>query len=208
MGSKNIQEELFALKHDVSEVVCGIDEAGRGPLAGPVCAAAVILPSDFPTEILNDSKKLSHKRRGKAEKVIKERALWAVGWATNEEIDKINILQATFLAMERAFAKLSSQTPVDRALVDGNRRPPLSCSVVTIIKGDAKEPSIMAASILAKEARDRFMDCAAKKWPQYGFEIHKGYPTVLHQKNLREFGFCPIHRRSFHLHKQPSKELL
>ncbi|MCI2096725.1 MAG: ribonuclease HII [Sphaerochaeta sp.] len=207
MGRKNQQEELFPLQSNDPLHTCGIDEAGRGPLAGPVCAAAVILPPHFPIQILNDSKKLTHFQRQKAETVIKEQALWAIGWASNEEIDRINILQATFLAMERAYQKLATQAEVTLALVDGNRKPPLPCPVITIVKGDAKEPAIMAASILAKEARDRFMDDADKKWPQYGFAIHKGYPTALHQKNLREFGFCPIHRRSFHLHHQSDTNL-
>jgi ribonuclease HII len=197
--------ELFPEERIPENETCGIDEAGRGPLAGPVSAAAVILPEGFPLEILNDSKKLTAKERQEAEKDIKEQAFWAVGWATAKEIDELNILQATFLAMNRAYEKLACQTSVRLALVDGNRDPHLPIPVRTIVKGDATIPSIMAASILAKEARDRYMAFAAKKWPEFGFEIHKGYPTALHQKNLRLYGMCPIHRRSFHL-KSESEE--
>ncbi|MFA6845126.1 MAG: ribonuclease HII [Sphaerochaetaceae bacterium] len=201
-----MDSELFSKRGSKEICICGIDEAGRGPLAGPVAASAVILPKDFPLEVLNDSKKLSARQRQKAEKIIKEKAYWSIGWASAKEIDKLNILQATFLAMARAFSKLDKQIPVDIAQVDGNQKPPLHCQVQTIVKGDASIPNIMAASILAKEARDRFMVRCAAKWPQYGFEIHKGYPTLLHQKNLQEYGQCPIHRRSFHLKKQLKKE--
>lgn len=198
--------DMFGEEGKENLTVCGIDEAGRGPLAGPVCAAAVILPPDFPLDILDDSKKLTAKERQNAETVIKEKAIWAIGWATHTEIDTVNILQATFLAMERAFTKLENQHAVDVAWVDGNRKPPLGIPTKAIVKGDATIPSIMAASILAKEARDRFMRKAAEKWPQYGFEIHKGYPTALHQKNLRLYGYCPIHRRSFHLHHDETNQ--
>ena len=184
-------------------IIVGADEAGRGPLAGPVCASAVVLPKDFPFEILNDSKQLSEKKRLKAEPIIKEKALaWAVAWATPKEIDQINILQASMLAMKRAFEKVQAQlqnkniTP-EILLVDGNKTPNVNIQCQAIVKGDSKIPEIMAASILAKNARDRFMICAAKKWPQYGFEKHKGYPCPQHKELLREYGLCPIHRLTF-----------
>ncbi len=184
-------------------VIVGADEAGRGPLAGPVCASAVVLPKDFPFELLNDSKKLSEKRRNKIEPIIKEKALaWAVAWATPKEIDQINILQASMLAMKRAFEKVQLQlkqnnlTP-DILLVDGNKTPNVDIPCKAIVKGDAKIPEIMAASILAKNARDRFMVCAAKKWPEYRFEKHKGYPCPEHKELLRKYGPCPIHRLTF-----------
>ena len=184
-------------------IIVGADEAGRGPLAGPVCASAVVLPKDFPFEILNDSKRLSEKKRLKAEPIIKEKALaWAVAWATPKEIDQINILQASMLAMKRAFEKVQAQlqneniTP-EILLVDGNKTPNVNIQCQAIVKGDSKVPEIMAASILAKNARDRFMICAAKKWPQYGFEKHKGYPCPQHKELLREYGPCPIHRLTF-----------
>ena len=184
-------------------IIVGADEAGRGPLAGPVCASAVVLPKDFPFEILNDSKRLSEKKRLKAEPIIKEKALaWAVAWATPKEIDQINILQASMLAMKRAFEKVLAQlqnkniTP-EILLVDGNKIPNVNIQCQAIVKGDSKVPEIMAASILAKNARDRFMICAAKKWPQYGFEKHKGYPCPQHKELLREYGPCPIHRLTF-----------
>ncbi len=184
-------------------IIVGADEAGRGPLAGPVCASAVVLPKDFPFEILNDSKQLSEKKRLKAEPIIKEKALaWAVAWATPKEIDEINILQASMLAMKRAFEKVQAQlqnkniTP-EILLVDGNKTPNVNIQCQAIVKGDSKVPEIMAASILAKNARDRFMICAAKKWPQYGFEKHKGYPCPQHKEILREYGPCPIHRLTF-----------
>lgn len=203
-----MEQELFDLPEPALHQVAGIDEAGRGPLAGPVAAACVVLPDDFPVEVLNDSKKLTHHERQKAETIIKKKAVWAVAWATHEEIDKLNILQATMLAMTRAFQKVTKQKPaITTILIDGNRVPDTlkPYGAQAIVKGDAKIPAIMAASILAKEARDRFMTCAAKKWPQYGFEIHKGYPTALHQKRLAEYGPCPIHRKSFHLKKQSTK---
>ncbi len=204
-----MEQELFDSQGLPPDCVAGIDEAGRGPLAGPVCAACVLLPDHFPVELLNDSKRLTHRERERAEAVIKEKAVWAVAWATAQEIDRYNILQATMLAMTRALRKVQKLAEVKLALIDGNRVPGQVADIPcqAIVKGDAKVPQIMAASILAKEARDRYMDYAAKKWPQYGFEIHKGYPTALHQKNLRQYGFCPIHRRSFHLkHEEPPQE--
>ncbi len=184
-------------------IVIGADEAGRGPLAGPVCAAAVVLPKDFPYEILDDSKKLSEKRRLEAEPVIKERAIaWAVAWASPKEIDEINILQASMLAMKRAYLLVRKQLDTKNIipeilLVDGNRRPDVDIICQAIIKGDASVHEIMAASILAKNARDRFMVCASKRWPGYGFEKHKGYPCASHKAALRKLGPCPIHRLTF-----------
>lgn len=184
-------------------IIVGADEAGRGPLAGPVCASAVVLPKDFPFEILNDSKKLSEKRRLQIEPIIKEKALaWAISWATPKEIDQINILQASMLAMKRAYEKVLVQlnqkkiTP-NILLVDGNKTPAVDILCQAIVKGDAKVPAIMAASILAKNARDRLMVLAAKKWPQYNFDKHKGYPCPQHKELLRKYGPCPIHRLSF-----------
>ena len=184
-------------------IVVGADEAGRGPLAGPVCAAAVVLPSDFPFELLNDSKKLSEKKRDIAEPVIKEKAIaWAVAWATHKEIDEINILQASMLAMKRAYLKVQKQLEAkgitaEILLVDGNKRPDVDIPCKAIVKGDATVHEIMAASILAKNARDRFMVKCAERWPQYGFEKHKGYPCASHKAALRKYGPCPIHRLTF-----------
>ena len=176
--------------------ICGIDEAGRGPLAGPVFAAAVILPADARIEGLNDSKKLSEKKREQLFDVVKETAVsWSVAFATEREIDEINILQATFLAMRRACEGLT--VPADYALVDGNRMPLLPVPAETIIKGDASSASIAAASILAKVSRDRLMRELDALYPEYQFAKHKGYGTKLHTDLLRQYGPCPIHRRSF-----------
>lgn len=176
--------------------VCGIDEAGRGPLAGPVCAAAVILPPDCDIPGLNDSKKLSEKKREALFPVIQEKALaFGVGWATAEEIDRVNILQATFLAMARAVEALP--TPADYALVDGNRMPPLPIPGETIVKGDATSASIAAASILAKVSRDRLLRRLDEAHPEYGFAKHKGYGTKAHYEAIRKYGLLPEHRRSF-----------
>ena len=176
--------------------VCGIDEAGRGPLAGPVCAAAVILPPDCDIPGLNDSKKLSEKKREALFPVIQEKALaFGIGWATAEEIDRVNILQATFLAMARAVEALP--TPADYALVDGNRMPPLPIPGETIVKGDATSASIAAASILAKVSRDRLLRRLDEEHPEYGFAKHKGYGTKAHYEAIRKYGLLPEHRRSF-----------
>lgn len=176
--------------------VCGIDEAGRGPLAGPVCAAAVLLPEGLVIDGLNDSKKLSEKKRELLFPVIQENALaFGIGFADEKEIDEINILQATFLAMRRAFDAM--QRRCDYVLVDGNRMPPMPVSGETVVKGDAKSPSIAAASILAKVSRDRVMLEYAKQYPEYQFEKHKGYGTKAHVEALRAFGPSPIHRRTF-----------
>lgn len=176
--------------------VCGIDEAGRGPLAGPVCAAAVILPPDCDIPGLNDSKKLSEKKREALFPVIQEKALaFGVGWATAEEIDRVNILQATFLAMARAVEALPA--PADYALVDGNRMPPLPIPGETIVKGDATSASIAAASILAKVSRDRLLRRLDEEHPEYGFAKHKGYGTKAHYEAIRKYGLLPEHRRGF-----------
>lgn len=176
--------------------VCGIDEAGRGPLAGPVYAAAVWLPEGLVLDGLNDSKKLSEKKREALLPVILENAVsYGIGFATEREIDEINILQATFLAMRRAFDVM--QKRCDYALIDGNRMPPLPVPGETIVKGDAKSPSVAAASILAKVSRDRVMLEYAKQYPEYQFEKHKGYGTKVHVEALHTYGPSPIHRKTF-----------
>ena len=176
--------------------VCGVDEAGRGPLAGPVYAAAVILPPDVRIEGLNDSKKLTEKKREALFPVICETAAsFSIAFADEKEIDAYNILQATYLAMRRAVEGLD--VPADYALIDGNRMPPLVIAGETIIKGDAVCQSIAAASVLAKVSRDRFMLEMDAQYPQYGFSKHKGYGTKEHYAALREFGPSPIHRLTF-----------
>lgn len=177
-------------------LVCGVDEAGRGPLAGPVVAAAVILDPARPIAGLNDSKKLSEKRRDALAGLIRERALaWAVAEATVEEIDRLNILQASMLAMQRAVAALAVRPEL--AMVDGNRCPVLEMPCEAVIKGDGKIASIAAASILAKTVRDAGMRVLHAQYPNYGFDRHMGYPTVAHFSALAEFGASPVHRRSF-----------
>lgn len=177
-------------------VICGVDEAGRGPLAGPVCAAAVILPFGLEIPGLNDSKKLTDKRRRELFPVIKEKALaYGIGLADHKEIDEINILQATFLAMERAISQLSIQP--DLALIDGNRAKDFGIPVQTVVKGDSLSASIAAASILAKVTRDDLMLELAKDYPGYGFEIHKGYGTKAHYEKLTAYGPSEIHRMTF-----------
>lgn len=176
--------------------VCGVDEAGRGPLAGPVCAAAVILPRDLIIEGVNDSKKLSEKKRELLFDIIKGQAkAYGIGWASVEEIEKINILNATMLAMKRAVESLNIKA--DFAYIDGNRKPDLDIPCETIIKGDAKSTSVAAASILAKVSRDRLMLEYAKQYPEYGFDKHKGYGTKVHNEAILKHGACPIHRMSF-----------
>ena len=178
------------------ELICGVDEAGRGPLAGPVCAAAVILPKGLVIPGLNDSKKLSDKRRRELFPVIQQEAVsFGIAFASQEEIDEINILQATFLAMRRAMEQLNPQP--EFALIDGNRETDFGVPCKTVIKGDSLSANIAAASILAKVTRDRFMLEMDEKYPQYGFATHKGYGTRAHYAALREFGPCPIHRRTF-----------
>ena len=177
-------------------VICGVDEAGRGPLAGPVCAAAVILPDRLELPGLNDSKKLSDKKRRELFPLIKEQAIaYGIGLASEKEIDEINILQATFLAMERAIAQLEGKA--DLALIDGNRARDFGLNVKTVVKGDSLSASIAAASILAKVTRDDMMEAYAEDYPGYGFEVHKGYGTKAHYAALTEKGPSPIHRMTF-----------
>lgn len=176
--------------------VCGVDEAGRGPLAGPVFAAAVILPDGLENIGLNDSKKLTEKKRDALFDIITEKAVaWCVASADEKEIDELNILNATFLAMKRAVDGLAVRP--DLALIDGNRRPGTGIREETIVKGDAKSISIAAASILAKVSRDRYMLELDKKYPEYCFEKHKGYPTALHYEMIKKYGVSPVHRLSF-----------
>lgn len=186
-----------AARADGAALVCGIDEAGRGPLAGPVYAAAVILPPDCVIEGLDDSKKLSEKKREALFDVICEKAVaYGIACANEHEIDEVNILNATFLAMCRAVENMN--VPCDYALVDGNRTPKgLKIPSQTIVKGDSRSMSIAAASILAKVTRDRVMMEFDRVYPQYQFFKHKGYPTALHMDLVRQYGPCPIHRMSF-----------
>ena len=178
------------------KMICGVDEAGRGPLAGPVCAAAVILPPYLEIPGLTDSKKLTDKKRRELFPIIKEQALaYGIGLASEAEIDEINILQATFLAMQRALDQLEIKP--DLALIDGNREKDFGVSVKTVVKGDSLSMNIAAASILAKVTRDELMVELAETYPQYGFEIHKGYGTRAHYAALTEHGPCPIHRMTF-----------
>lgn len=178
------------------EVICGVDEAGRGPLAGPVYAAAVILPRGYIVDGVNDSKKLSEKKRDLLfDKIVDECVCYSVGTASVEEIDKINILQATFLAMRRAVDGLSVKP--DIALIDGNKKPGFDIEQWDIVKGDATSANIAAASIIAKVSRDRYMLKLAEKYPQYQFEKHKGYGTKLHYEMLDKYGISEVHRKTF-----------
>lgn len=182
--------------NDGYKIVCGVDEAGRGPLAGPVYAAAVILPEGLEDLGINDSKKLSEKKRDELFDIICEKAVaYGIASASEKEIDEINILNATFLAMKRAVEKMGIKP--DLALIDGNRKPNTGCEEITVVKGDAKSISIAAASILAKVSRDRYMTELGKKYPEYMFEKHKGYPTKLHYEMIEKYGILPDHRRSF-----------
>ena len=192
-------------------LICGVDEAGRGPLAGPVCAAAVILPDNLKTirrigwwlEVttliipgLNDSKKLSDKRRRELFPVIQEKAIaYGIAFASEQEIDERNILQATFLAMRRALDQLACKP--DLALIDGNRETDFGVPVRTVVKGDSLSANIAAASVLAKVTRDDYMINLGKTYPEYGFDIHKGYGTKAHYAAIERFGLCPAHRRTF-----------
>lgn len=188
-----IEEKYYAAGF---QTICGVDEAGRGPLAGPVCAAAVILPPHVRIPGLNDSKKLSDKRRRELFPVIQEQALsFGIAFASEQEIDEINILQATFLAMKRAMEQLSLRP--DLALIDGNRETDFGIPAKTVVKGDSLSANIAAASILAKVTRDDLMIRMADRYPEYGFEIHKGYGTRAHYAALERFGPCPIHRMTF-----------
>ena len=177
--------------------VCGVDEAGRGPLAGPVFAAAVILPEDLEIEGLNDSKKISEKKREQLFEIVKEKAVaYSVAFATVEEIEQFNILEATYLAMNRAIEGLNISA--DYALIDGNRVPrDIKIPCETVIKGDAKSCSISAASILAKVSRDRLLLEYDKQYPEYEFKKHKGYGTAAHYEAVKKYGLCPVHRPSF-----------
>lgn len=176
--------------------ICGVDEAGRGPLAGPVCAAAVILPRGLMIPGLTDSKKLTDKKRRELFPIIcREAIAYGIAFASEEEIDQINILQATFLAMRRAIDALESKA--DYAIIDGNRVTDFGIPCKSIVKGDSLSMSIAAASVLAKVTRDDWMLEMAKTYPQYGFEIHKGYGTKAHYAALDAFGECPIHRKTF-----------
>lgn len=177
-------------------LICGVDEAGRGPLAGPVCAAAVILPPHLEIPGLNDSKKLSDKRRRELFPIIQEQAVaYGIAFASEQEIDEKNILQATFLAMQRAMDQLSVRPEL--ALIDGNREKDFGVRVKTVVKGDSLSANIAAASVLAKVSRDDVMIRQAEQYPAYGFEIHKGYGTKAHYEALRKFGASPIHRMTF-----------
>ena len=192
--------ELWTLENQIYDegftLLCGVDEAGRGPLAGPVCAAAVILPRGLVIEGLNDSKKLSEKRREELYDVIRGECIsCGVAFATVEEIETLNILEATFLAMNRALEQLSLVPEL--ALIDGNRTKGIALPSRAVIKGDAKCADIAAASVLAKVTRDRYMLEMAEQYPQYGFEQHKGYGTKQHYAALLQYGPSPIHRMSF-----------
>lgn len=196
MSTVNMWEIEDSLYTDDVTVICGVDEAGRGPLAGPVCAAAVILPKHLEIPGLTDSKKLSDKKRRELFPVIKEQAIaYGIGLATEAEIDEINILQATFLAMQRAIDQLEGQAQL--ALIDGNRAKDFGIPVKTVVKGDSLSANIAAASVLAKVTRDDIMTEAAKEYPQYGLEVHKGYGTKAHYAALTEHGSSPIHRMTF-----------
>ena len=201
-----MEASLFG-NEGIKSVACGSDEAGRGPLAGPVVAAAVILPEGFPLDILDDSKKLSERKRKEAERIIKEKAIWAVASVSHKDIDRINILNASMLAMRKAYEKVRKIRQPDILLVDGNRKPDVDIPCSAIVKGDSKVPEIMAASILAKCERDRLMELAARKWPAYGYDRHKGYPTKAHVKAIEEHGPSPIERMSFHVGGEKEREL-
>ena len=178
------------------QLICGVDEAGRGPLAGPVCAAAVILPMNLDIPGLNDSKKLTDKKRRELCPIIKEKAIaWGVAFADHTEIDAINILQATYLAMERALAQLEIKP--DLALIDGNRAKDFGIPVRTVVHGDSLSANIAAASVIAKVTRDDWMQQIAGEYPQYKFDVHKGYGTKVHYAALEQYGPSPIHRLSF-----------
>ncbi|WMW82408.1 ribonuclease HII [Undibacterium cyanobacteriorum] len=206
MTSKKINspapQSLSLFDYD-DELICGVDEAGRGPLAGPVTAAAVILDPNNPIDGLRDSKKLSEAQRDALAIEIKEKALaWSIAECSEQEIDELNILQATMLAMRRAVEGLKIQPSL--ALIDGNRCPVMPVRSEAIVKGDDKVPAISAASILAKTARDHLLARLHEQYPQYALDQHKGYPTALHLERLRAFGVSPIHRKSY----APVKALL
>ena len=196
MSEVNLWEIENELYEEGYLAVCGVDEAGRGPLAGPVCAAAVILPANLDIPGLNDSKKLSDKRRRELFPVIKENAVaYSIALVDHDIIDEINILQATYLAMEHAINDL--QIKPDLALIDGNRAKDFGVPVKTVVHGDSLSANIAAASVLAKVTRDDYMLKMADNYPGYGFEIHKGYGTKAHYEALTKLGPCPIHRMTF-----------
>ena len=196
MSEVNMWEIEDSFRAQGYTVICGVDEAGRGPLAGPVCAAAVILPDHIEIPGLTDSKKLSDKKRRELFPIIKEQAIaYGIGLASEKEIDEINILQATFLAMQRAIDQLEGKA--DLALIDGNREKDFGLPVKTVVKGDSLSANIAAASVLAKVTRDDIMTEMAETYPGYGFEIHKGYGTKAHYAALTEKGPSPIHRMTF-----------
>ena len=196
MSEVNMWEIENGLHAEGYKVICGVDEAGRGPLAGPVCAAAVILPDGLEIPGLTDSKKLTDKKRRELFPIIKEQALaYGIAYASRDEIDEINILQATYLAMEQALAQLSVKP--DIAMIDGNRAKDFGLPVRTVVKGDSLSANIAAASVLAKVSRDDLMLELAKEYPAYGFEVHKGYGTKAHYEALREHGASPVHRMTF-----------
>ncbi len=196
MSQVNLWEIEDSLYAQGVTAICGVDEAGRGPLAGPVCAAVVILPPHLEIPGLNDSKKLTDKKRRELFPMIREQAIaYGIAFATEQEIDELNILQATFLAMQRAIDQLKGQAGF--ALIDGNREKDFGLPVMTVVKGDSRSANIAAASVLAKVTRDDFMLEMAEKYPQYGFEIHKGYGTKAHYAALEAHGPSPIHRRTF-----------
>jgi len=196
MSEVNMWEIENGLHLEGFQVICGVDEAGRGPLAGPVCAAAVILPDGLEIPGLTDSKKLTDKKRRELFPVIKEQAIaFGIAFASREEIDEINILQATYLAMERAIAQLTVRPDV--AMIDGNRAKDFGLPVRTVVKGDSLSANIAAASVLAKVTRDDLMLELAERYPEYGFEVHKGYGTKAHYEALCEHGASPVHRKTF-----------
>lgn len=196
MSQQNMWEIEDGLFDRGIGVICGVDEAGRGPLAGPVCAAAVILPRDLEISGLTDSKKLSDKKRRELFPIIQKAAVaFGIGFASEKEIDEINILQATFLAMKRALDQLPVRP--DLVLIDGNRETDFGLPVKTVVKGDSLSANIAAASILAKVSRDDYMLKLAHEYPQYGFDVHKGYGTKAHYQALREYGPTDAHRMTF-----------
>jgi ribonuclease HII len=200
-------------------MICGFDEAGRGPLAGPVCAAAAVLPPDFPLELLNDSKKMSEKKREEARIAIyRGAAAWGIGWASAAEIDEINILRASLLAMKRAFYVMLRYvrpgigiTNIDTAdlagIADGLYVPDIPIPCRALVKADAKVPEVMAASILAKTARDRMMERYSWLYPEYGYDKHKGYPTAAHLEAIVRYGPSPLQRMTFRVKKLMQREL-
>ena len=196
MSEVNLWEIEESVYLEGYSAVCGVDEAGRGPLAGPVCAAAVILPRGLELPGLNDSKKLTDKKRRELFPIIKEQAIaYGIGLASEKEIDEINILQATYLAMQRAIDQLEGKA--DFALIDGNRAKDFGIPLKTVVKGDSLSASIAAASVLAKVTRDDLMLEMAREYPEYAFDVHKGYGTKAHYAALTEHGPCAIHRMSF-----------